>query len=153
MAVFTFRPGRSISGCNPQSVGEELERIRQEHNGILKAEDVLAEAKDDGSPLHGAFTWDDGEAAMLHRLNEARKLIVSIRVFSPTVAKPVPCFVNVRTPDRGRGYLPTVEALTDEDLRVRVMMEIQVAIEAIERKYAHYREITDILDRVKKAAG
>ena len=153
MSVFQFRPGRSIKGLNPQKVGEELELIRQQNNGIITAEIVLENAKDESSPLNQAFTWDDSEAAHAHRLNEARKLIISIQVFSPIVAKPVPTFVNVRTPDRGRGYTSTIETMSDNDLRQRVLLEIQQALESIQRKYASFAEIGEILSRVKQAAS
>ncbi len=147
-SVYDFRPGRSIKGVNPQAVGQELERIRAER-GKLVPEDVLEVATDPASPLHGAFEWDDSEAARLHRLAEARKLIVSIRVLNPPTGKPMVAYLSVKTPDVGRTYMPTVEAMNDEELLVRVLVEVRQALEAIERRYAHFAEVADLLQRLK----
>ena len=151
MAIFQFRSGRSVKGVDAQMAGEELDRLRIEANGLLTAQQVLDAARDAASPLHSAFTWDDNAAAEQHRLNEARKLIVSIRVFSTAAAKSMPAYINVRSPD-GRGYKASVDVLSNEDLKARVLIEIQQHIEALERKYASFGEIGEILSRVKNAA-
>lgn len=51
-----------------------------EQAGRLSAENVVDEARDHTSPLHQHFTWDDGEAATLYRLIEARQLIRHIKL-------------------------------------------------------------------------
>lgn len=150
--VFDFRPNRSIKGVNPQAVGEELERIRADR-GTLTPHDVLEAAVDPDSPLHAAFTWDDSAAAREHRLNQARRLVVSIRVLNAPTARPTVAYVSVKTPDRGRSYEPTIEVMSSADLRARVLAEIRMAIEAIERRYASFAEVGDLLDRMKKQVG
>ncbi len=150
--VFGFRPGHSVSKVNPQAVGEELERIRAER-GQLLASSVVEEAQNPESPLHEAFTWDDSLAAQQHRLAQARKLIVSIRILNSPTAKPVPAFVSVRSPELGRSYLPTIEALSDEQLRFRVLNDVRQALESIERKWAHFQELDELLGSLKKAVG
>jgi hypothetical protein len=151
-SVFDFRPGRSIRGANPQLIGQELERLRAE-KGTLRPEDVLEAAADPASPLHVAFSWDDSEAAQKWRLTEARKLIVSVRVLNSPAGRPTTAFVSVRTPEAGRQYMPVSEALSDEELRVRVLAEARQAIEALERRYAHLADLGDVFDRLKRAAG
>lgn len=150
--VFDFRPGRALKGVNPQQVGVELERIRAE-KGKLVAEDVLEAASDPESPLHEAFTWDDSAAAHQHRLTEARRLIVSIRVLNSPAGKPTIAFVSVKTPDVGRTYMPTTEAMSDDELKVRVLAEIRQALEGIERRYAHFAEVAELIGRLKKNVG
>jgi hypothetical protein len=150
--AFAFRPNRSIKNIDPQTTGQELERIRSER-GQLTPEDVVEAASDDDSPLHPAFEWDDSSAAHQHRLAQARRLIVSVRVVNSPAQSRVPAFVSVRTPDRGRTYMPTVEALTDEQIRVRVLLEVRTFIESLERRYAHFAEAAEILSRLKQQAG
>lgn len=150
--VFGFKSGRSIKNCDPQSVGVELHRIRAEQ-GKLTAENVLDAAKDEASPLHAAFEWDDSEAARLHRLNQARRLITSIRVLNAPVDGPLAAFVNVRTPKEGRTYAPTTEVLSDAELRVRFLIDARQKIEALERRYAHFSEVADLLSRLKTAVA
>lgn len=149
--VYDFRHGRSIKNVNPQEVGEELERLRAA--GPLTPAAVLEAATAEDSPLHPAFEWDDTAAALQHRLAQARRLIVSVRVLNSPTAKPTVAFVSVRTPDKGRQYVPTVEAMSDDEIRVRVLVEIRQALESIERRYAHFKEVGELLDRLKSQVG
>lgn len=150
--VYDFRSGRSIKGCNPQAVGEELERLRIE-KGALKPVDVLEAASSPESPLHHAFEWDDSAAAQQHRLNQARRLIVSIRILNSPTAKPTTAYVSVRTPGQGRSYVPTTEAMSDEDIAARVLDEIRQFIESMERRYAHFEQARAVLAGFKQKAG
>lgn len=146
--VYDFRRGRTIKNVNAQSVGEELERIRRDR-GSLKPEFVLDEATNEGSPLHSAFEWDDAAAAHSHRINQARRLITSIRILNPPTSKPTVAFVSVKTPDHGRSYVPTIEAMSDDQLRVRVLDELRTFLEALERRYAHFTEAAQLISSLK----
>ncbi len=152
MNVFAFRSGHSVKNVNPQSVGEELERIRAVH-GTLTAALVLEAAVAPENPLHQAFEWDDSAAATAHRLNQARRLIVSIRVLNGPIQSPIPAFVSVRTPDAGRNYVPSMEALSDEQLRLRVLSEIQQFAEAMQRRYANYQAAAEVIARLRANVG
>lgn len=152
MNVYDFRPGRRLKNVDPQASGETLERLRTEH-GTLTPAIVLEEAKSEDSPNHHAFTWDDTEAAKLHRINEARRLITSIRILNAPTGRPTTAYVSVRTPEKGRSYVPTVEAMSDEELSIRVLAEIRQFIEGIERRYAHFQEVKALLEPLKKAVG
>jgi hypothetical protein len=150
--VYGFRQNRSIKNVNPQSIGDELERIRTDQ-GKLTPEVVVEAAADEASPLHAAFEWSDSEAARLHRLGQARSLIVSVRIISSPMLAKVPAYVSVRSPEVGRNYVPTHEALSDEEIRARVLQEIRQFAESMERRYAHFREVSDLIDRLKAQAG
>ncbi len=150
--VYDFRSGRSIKNVNPQEVGETLESIRRD-KGTLVAADVLDAAADPDSPLHAAFEWDDSAAAREHRLQQARRLITSVRIINSPTGPATPAYVSVRTPDKGRSYTPTLETMSDDDLRARVLAEARQAIESLERRYASYAGIADLLDRLKKATA
>lgn len=150
--VFDFRPGRRIKNVNPQEVGTELERIRTA-KGQLTPADVLEAATDPSSPLHNAFEWDDTAAAQQHRLAQARRLVASIRILNPPTAAPIVAYVSVKTPDHGRSYLPTVQALSDEELKTRVLTEVRTFIESMERRYAHFAEAAALLGNLKRNVG
>lgn len=150
--VYDFRSGRSIKNVNAQAVGEELDRIRKD-KGVLTPAEVLDAAADPASPLHAAFEWDDHAAAQQHRLNQARRLIVSIRVINAPTAKPMVAFVSVKTPDKGRNYVPSAEAMSDDEMKARVLNEIRTFIESMERRYAHFAEVGELLERLKKNAS
>lgn len=148
--IFAFRSGRSIKGLDPQQIGEALEELRARH-GTLTSE-IVVEAAQTDPRLKEGFEWDDAAAGHQHRLSQARRLIVSVRVINAPIQTPVPAFVSVRTPDRGRAYVPTAEAMSDEKLRARVLLEIQEFVEAMRRRYAHFKEVGDLLARLHGAA-
>lgn len=151
MAVFAFRQGRAVRGVSPQAAGEELERIRRE-KGTLVPADVVEEAAAAGSPLHPAFEWDDSAAAHEYRLAQARRLITSVRVVDSPVRAPV-AYVSVRTAAKGREYLPVAEALSDEQVRARVLDEARAFIESLERRYSAFVQASDVLAGLRKAVG
>ncbi len=58
-------------------VRDELARLYSKHGG-LKPSVVVKEARDEKSPLHSSFEWDDAKAAHAHRLDRARTLIKTV---------------------------------------------------------------------------
>lgn len=151
--IFDFRPGRNVKGVNAQALGEWLEDLRTEKGSLTPAIVVEAAKADPECPGHAAFEWDKDAAAEQHWLNQARRLITSIRVLNTPMARPVTAFVTVKTPDHGRQYMPTIEAMSDDELRVRVLVEIRQALESIERRYAHFSEIGKLLENLRKQVG
>lgn len=97
--------GEQINGLPVQLVGETLERIRREHGGQLRPEDIVQEAADPNHPLHPAFTWDDSVAGHKHRLWEARMLVRSVVIVVEREEERVmvPFFVHVPPPDGAEG--------------------------------------------------
>lgn len=89
------RTGRDL---DPDAVAAELERIERERGGI-RPRDVVAAARPRASPLHPAFTWDDGQAAEQWRLFEARGLVRAVRVVSESGEDQGPAFVHVSVDD------------------------------------------------------
>ena len=77
-----WRKGARCTG-DPVKVFNELEKIR-ERDSSIEPEAVVNRAKAKNSALHKNFTWDDTEAARLHRLEQARGLIRSVEVVYQT---------------------------------------------------------------------
>lgn len=63
-----------------------------ENGGRLTATDVVEAARIETSPLHRYFEWDDDAAAEAYRIEQARRLIRSVKVIvtedSTTLASP-----------------------------------------------------------------
>lgn len=72
-----YRPPAGVK-ATAVSVGEHLEMLRKQHQNELLPEDVVADARNDNSPLHPLFLWDDTAAAEQYRLSQARTLIRSV---------------------------------------------------------------------------
>lgn len=118
------------------AVEQVLYALADANNGRLTPAIVVAAATDPESPLHNRFTWDDTEAAIKHRENEARALIRTVRVEfrTETFSFTAPAFI--REPGLGRtpGYISTGRLKTDEDAaREAVIQEFTRASAALKR--------------------
>lgn len=102
--IYQFRTGFSITKVDAQTVGDELERIRNAHDGKLRTEEVVQWAAEPDSPIHECFTWDNERAANSFRLVEARTLIKSVVIIGDKRSEPKPAYWNV-----------SVAAIKDDD--------------------------------------
>lgn len=150
--VYQWKSG--YSGAVPAQVaGERLAEIARANGDRIEAPGVVEDARPEGSPLHPCFTWDDAHAAEQFRLVEARQLIRNVYVVPVPAAddaptpEPVLCYVNARTQE-GRGYITTVRAVSDDDLRRQVEDEAIRAFEALRRRYAHIRSLSAVFKAI-----
>jgi len=129
----------------------ELERIRQDHGGILNPKDVVAAASDPSNPLHGCFTWDDRKAAYDFRLWEARQLIrVSVTVPRQT-QRPTRAYVSLdQQRANGGGYRALAEVLEDDEAREQLLRQALRELKAIERKYRELKELAPIFEQAEQ---
>lgn len=107
------------------------------NNGTLTPERVVLDARDPNSPLHGEFEWDDSKAAASHRLDQARRLISSVRVRIVEESRVLEAIAYVRDPDAApneQGYTSVVELRSDEErARKALLNEISIASAYIAR--------------------
>lgn len=107
-----------------------LTKIARQNGGVLKVEDVLTEARDEGSPLHKHFEWDDSEAAEQYRRQQARALIQKCKI-TLIDSQPVEirAFVSLPTDrEHGGGYRLTSEVLGDSRMKAELIRDIQLTI-------------------------
>ncbi len=137
-------------------ITQELLRISKENNGILRPEDIVTEAQSKGSPLHDSFTWDDGEAAHLFRLQEARQLIrVSVQ-FIKSGNKQVETRVFVSlTNDRqvGGGYRTLISVMNDDEMRQQLLADCVDEMNRFQEKYKNIKELIEVfqaMNRIQK---
>ncbi len=141
-------------------VYEVLTGLYKQH-GELTAEHVVAEAEDEDSPLHAHFQWDDEKAAHMHRLKQARDLIGSVEIKRVKDDRAdedgrIRAFVNVRrevTDEYGndrveKTYLPTTEAMSDEETRDLVLKQALYDLSALQRKYSQFQELASVFEAV-----
>lgn len=83
-----------------EAVRQRLEEIEKANGGILRPDDVVADAKSKSSPLHAFFEWDVRKAAAKHWIEQARELITSIRVVVTTENKRINSVYYVRDPSQ-----------------------------------------------------
>lgn len=139
-----------------------IEALRQlEVNGKLTAEDVVEAAKDEDSPLHEHFEWDEGVAAAKWRLEQGRQLIRAVE-FRLVVGKTTTACPNyIRDPDSPQaqqGYvaiakvkgpsakaalqaeLAIVEAYLSRAEKIAAVLRLAPEVRAIQRRVHNLRE-------------
>lgn len=136
---------------SPDETGHELERIRLLY-GELQAPAVVEESRSDSAVLHPCFEWDDTKAARRFRVRQARKIIQCIGTMHTTQdgqTEVMRYYVNVRDPSGSRSYHRMPDALTDEQLRPRVLKELQSTMMFFKNKYKAYKDLAEIFSTVE----
>lgn len=133
---------------------KELTFIAQEHEGMLRPEDVVEYAKNKRTVLHGCFTWDDSEAAIQWRLQEARMLIrVAVTVLPNEEETTCRAFVSMKD-DRysGLGYRPMLSVLTNDEQRATMIQEALAEMEVFKAKYKNLVELASVFEEMEKVS-
>jgi hypothetical protein len=133
-------------------IANELAKLSR-RRGFLTPQQVVAAAKDQKSPLHGCFTWDDSKAAHAHRLWQARELIASVE-FEPTKDHaPFRAYVHIRNDGEVDGrYVSTIDALSDPETRKVVLQRALGDLDRVRERYEQLSELASVWRAIKKAA-
>lgn len=124
----------------------------------LTAVQVVEAAREESSPLHGSFTWDDTEAAARYRLIQAGRLISSFRVEKipgkdvtsrPALVRTV-AVVAAKSGDvvRTASVYKKPEDMTPEE-REGVLRRMRAEIDGLQRRYGSLEEFWAYLDATK----
>ncbi len=152
--IYQWKSGSHI-GIDAQAAGEEMEKLRTLYNGRLEPQMVVDAAKDESSPLHDHFEWNDTKAAAAYRNGQAGHLIRCITVEidngSGEVA-PVRAFVSVKR-DEDRSYTSVQHALSDSELRAQVLASAWAELEAWRRRHAELIELAKVFAVIDQARG
>jgi hypothetical protein len=136
-----------------KSAGPEIKRLIKKNNGILTAEMLVKYAKNESSPLHKYFTWDDTEAAIKCRIYEARTLLrVCVEILPNSKSKTYSRITAHLTSD-GEGYRIMTEVLSDKEMSERLLSDALNELEAFRKKYARLKQLSAIfgmIDKLKK---
>lgn len=120
--------------------------------GLLKAEDLVSVASDEGHALHDVFEWNDTIAADRWRNQQARSLIHLVKV-EVTSGDQVAHYVNVKMEDDqgnvDRGYVPLNFAMKEQSLREQILSSALREIRYWENKYKDYQDLAGIVNEEK----
>jgi len=153
IADFVQFESERLSAKEATAIGETLAKI--ENLGPLTPETVLEHARDEASPLHKHFTWDDSEAAEQYRLQQAAWLLrtVKVRVVVKDNETRTRAFVAVRVkPDEERRaqYVNLNAALENPDWRAQMIKQALRELEAFRQKYAVLSELKSVLTAIER---
>lgn len=150
IAGFEFAEGsRFQSGEHPAAavVGAHIEMLREKFKGEITPEDILADARNDNSPLHSFFEWDDGAAAHQYRLQQARGLIRSVVAIYTQEDRPatrIKAYVHVPEPGAPH-YRETGHAMSQSKTRRMVLIRAWSELQAWRKRYADLKEFADLV--------
>ncbi|MGB3830902.1 MAG: hypothetical protein WA975_03450 [Mesorhizobium sp.] len=151
-----FQAGAATDAKAANRVGEHIEMLRKQHQNELTPEDVLADAKNDNSPLHGYFEWSDTEAAHQYRLQQARGLIRSVvAIYVREDAPAVRTRAYVHVPERTTPhYREMTHAMSQKHTRQMILQQAWRDLRAWRARYQHLKEFADlikVMDEVEAA--
>lgn len=144
-------PGRMPPDMNNTVLKCELDSIYRA-NGTLTPGMVVDAARDETSPLHECFEWDDAKAGEQYRLTQAAHLIRRCRVIHETDdggKRNMRAYLPVADPEQHRpyAYQPTREALADPVSRRLILTRMDREWRQFKARYGMYREYAELIAR------
>ena len=140
------------ANTNAKLVGEHLELLRQQCKGELTPQDVLADARNDNSPLHTFFEWNDGQAAEQFRLQQARGLIRSVVAIYVSEDKPAvrtKAYVHIPEPSAPH-YREAGHAMSQAKTRQMVLQRAWRELAAWKQRYADIKEFAELFEVIEE---
>jgi hypothetical protein len=139
-----FKAVRLVAAEDAQSVGEYLYKLAG--SGGLPPETVVERAQDPSSPIHRYFNWDDGEAARLYRVEQARLLCRSIHIVvrgsdgNETTRAFHAITVRVRGDDgeTDKVYIPSPRVFSVENMVQEVLATALSELRGWQKRYEQY---------------
>jgi hypothetical protein len=135
--------------ADPQEIGETLDAIRMNNGGELQPRHVVEEAKKPSSLIHRYFEWDNGKAANLFRVSQARKLIGCIEVvdISRNGVKSTPAFVSLNNGE-GVSYRSVSDVIASKEMQKAIMEQAERDLRGYLRRYQSLKNICSDIESV-----
>lgn len=154
MTIYQWKPAARLRG-DAQVIGEYLAQLREE-KGKLTAPLVVDAAKDEQSPLHQYFDWNDDAAAQHYREYQAYHLLRSITIkieHTPQEKREVRAFVvvHVDAVTKEQSYEPVLHVMTNEELRTQVLQRAWQELLAWRDRYHDYKELAAVFAAAAQA--
>jgi len=116
----------------------------------ITAKDVLDDARNETTPYHDHFDWDDTSAGEKYRLAQARQLlctIVEVKIVHNEEV-PVRVFVNVIDDEGDRAYVQTEYAMGRPQMANQVIAQALREVKTWSNKYKEYIELAKIRNAI-----
>ena len=129
----------------------ELKRIAAKHKGRLLPRVVVDEARNEASPLHNSFEWNDSIAGEQWRIEQARRLIQVSVIVLDGHNEPVRAFVSLTTDRKdGGGYLLVQNVLSNKKRREQMLRDAAAELEFFTAKFNTIQELAEVNAAAKK---
>lgn len=156
----TYRPvsGSTLTQEQAERYGARIYALSEKYGDNLDDEHLIEDARNESSPLHDWFEWDDKVAAHKHRIRQASYLSRNIKIKVRTRKQDYEtrAFYRVKTRNtrsgtykgRKRQIVPAQRVLTKQEYREQIITEALKYLRAWRRKYAVYTELSELFDAV-----
>ena len=148
-------PGARYDDDMAETLGRHLEQLGhgKAHDAVAP-EELVESARDEDSPVHDLFDWDDSEAGEKWRVHQARNHINRLRVKIRRIATPTKAMhavqITRRDATQTRGYAPATTVASVEDLRRQTIDRAWLEIIRWRQRYSDYREVFgEIMDLIE----
>lgn len=134
--------------ADPQLVGEMCEEL--ESTVGLTAETLLDANREEGTPLHSEFEWDNEIASEKWRTHQARMIINHLTIsVGESSTETIRAFF--RTEEKKYESLNVIMTCTDkkQSLLDRALAEL----ETFRKKYAQLEELASVFDAIDQVKG
>lgn len=148
--IYEWKPMAGME-LNAQNVGERLEKLTEENDGILTPQIIVNDARPVDSELHPAFEWNDNVAAEKYREDQARYLVRQIVVVSEEVdnKQPIRAFVSVAKEDAGNVYIPIQVAMENSQTREQVLRKAWLELQSWHNRYYDLMEFSKLFSAIE----
>ena len=141
----------------PGEVVQAINKIAMQHpDRRATAHAVLDDARNEDSPLHSYFEWDDSKAAERFRLNQARALIMHAKVCMVAGEKKfnVRAFVSLGA-DRidGGGYRPIGDVMSDAERRAELLRTALSELGNFKKRYETLGELSGVWHAIDEVSA
>jgi hypothetical protein len=150
---YSFRDGYNCK-ANPEIVGKRIEKLEKKNNGEVTPELVVEDAKNEKSPLHNCFEWNNDKAGERYRIQQARSLLGSLVVDIIIVKESIEvrAFVNLKTPDKEQSYCSFLIAKDDKYKMGLILQQAKNDLIRYTERYKIYKELLEITQQIKVIA-
>jgi hypothetical protein len=124
-----------------------LQQIEAENDGVIQPKHVVEAARDESSPLHNVFEWDDTIASEKFRMMQARVLMNQVKV--ELIGRKVPAYINATINVQNvpqKGYVNSQRLISDEQVHAQALASAARELEHWRRKYNHLLELKPLVN-------
>jgi hypothetical protein len=147
MKKYKFRSGFRIKG-DAQVIGEYIEKFRDD-GGNLSPEQLVKDAKNESSPLHELFEWNNQAAAREYRLTQARHLIRSLEVVYVENDVEIQTYAYVSLEGKHHGpYTSMRKVLSADEQRKQLYNQALRDLRVWRSKYNHIKELKELYEAI-----
>lgn len=132
-----------MNGISTPTVINAIAALRRD-DGTIHPEDIVEAAREEASPLHRYFEWDDSAAAAAWRIEQAQRLLRVTVTLIPVDGKnkPIRAFVSL---SNEKGYRQTGSVLVNAAQREQLVQDALSEMQSFRRKYSHLKEVAEVV--------